>query len=537
MGDDLRPWREQAQDSHLLRAVAHWTDDPDKWLEAALPRLFETIRINPLRREFRWTQKQILDMGAQKIEWCPNGWVMPWVRGSIPQIHRELFIALHETGRITRQEAVSMIPSLLLDISNDDIVLDMCASPGSKSTHIAEILQGSGAVIANDVSKKRTNTLVANAQRISLPNIIIVQHDGRHIPKIPGEGYDAILVDAPCTGSATTRKNPDVWTKWLPSAGKKLHSLQLDLLSRAIKISRPGSVIVYSTCSLDPIENEAVISKILEKEEGIEIEKIDSEKLSGLNYRNGMTNWVVLDDKIKPTNDEQFEVSKNVKIKKMLENCIRIHQDESGHGGFFVAKIKVKQKVPIEINENCRIITPNPNRKGVNPIPIILNDLPSIKEMHAPIVNGSSLWSKGKRILWSNNIIFERIWNRATQSRPDRTHEGRQWPPLNLIHLGIRAWEKRDTRNFRLSSEGLHSIHISDTGSRIRRINFETATRYIGNKEPSENTENLESGGHLLILEKHGIQWRIPIWAGAKISPMWKRQEDVILRKMMEEEE
>ena len=114
MADDLRPWREQALDSLLLKAAAYWTDNSDSWLEAALPRLTETIRINPLRREFNWVKNQIIEMGAKEIEWCPNGWVMPWKRGKIPPEHRKLFIALHETGRITRQEAVSMIPSLLL---------------------------------------------------------------------------------------------------------------------------------------------------------------------------------------------------------------------------------------------------------------------------------------------------------------------------------------------------------------------------------------------------------------------------------------
>ena len=72
MADDLRPWREQALDSLLLKAAAYWTDNSDSWLEAALPRLTETIRINPLRREFNWVKNQIIEMGAKEIEWCPN---------------------------------------------------------------------------------------------------------------------------------------------------------------------------------------------------------------------------------------------------------------------------------------------------------------------------------------------------------------------------------------------------------------------------------------------------------------------------------
>ena len=130
---------------------------------------------------------------------------------------------------------------------------------------------------------------------------------------------------------------------------------------------------------------------------------------------------------------------------------------------------------------------------------------------------------------------MDKIWSQDTKSRPDRIHEGSQWPPLNLIHLGIRAWEKRDSRNYRLSSEGLHSIKINDTGSRIHNVNIELASQIIKKEGTSENTENFIPGSHLLILERHGILWRIPIWAGERISQMWKQQEDIILRKMMEE--
>ena len=144
----------------------------------------------------------------------------------------------------------------------------------------------------------------------------------------------------------------------------------------------------------------------------------------------------------------------------MLTNCIRIHQDESGHGGFFVAKIRVNRQNKILPKDNCRRIPPNPNRREIYPIPIDIEELPSISEMYAPITDNCSLWTKGKRILWSNSCIMEKIWSQETKSKTDRIHEGAQWPPLNLIHLGIRAFERRDSRNYRISSEGLHSIDI-----------------------------------------------------------------------------
>ena len=121
-----------------------------------------------------------------------------------------------------------------------------------------------------------------------------------------------------------------------------------------------------------------------------------------------------------------------------------------------------------------------------------------------------------------------------TKSKTDRIHQGAQWPPLNLIHLGIRAFERRDSRNYRISSEALHSIDIKQSGSRIHNENVETAYKIIQEDGPCENTENLDAGSHLLTLEKKVILWRIPIWVGERISQMWKQQENVILRKMME---
>ena len=120
---------------------------------------------------------------------------------------RKILKALHDTGRITRQEAVSMLPVIAL-------APKPCYSPGSvcitgsKTTQICEHLGDSGVVIANEVVRGRVNTLVSNIQRHSSRTAVVVQHDGRHIPKVPSSGFDYVLADVPCTGSGTTRKNP-----------------------------------------------------------------------------------------------------------------------------------------------------------------------------------------------------------------------------------------------------------------------------------------------------------------------------------------
>ena len=243
MGSEI-PWSKMARDSILLKAVSSWRDDANSWLEGSFERLAETVRVNPLRADSDWTESWLEDIGSARIPWFTgqgSAWTLPFERGGAEGETREVLKALHETGRLTRQEAVSMLPVLALDARPGDLVLDMCASPGSKTTQIAECLGDSGLVLGNEVVNSRVNMLVSNTHRHGSQCIAIVNHDGRHMPKVPESGFDRVLVDAPGTGSGTTRKNPDVWGKWLPSGGRSLHDLQVDLLSRAVAVTRPGA--------------------------------------------------------------------------------------------------------------------------------------------------------------------------------------------------------------------------------------------------------------------------------------------------------
>ena len=298
MGLDERSWDTIASESVLLNAVSKWRDDSDTWLKHSVERLSETVRVNPLRNDKEWVENWLKSNGAKKIDWFTgvgSAWILPFERGKAEGDIKIILSALHETGRLTRQEAVSMIPAIALDAKPGDIVLDMCASPGSKTTQIAEHLNEKGIVMANEVVNSRINTLVANIKRHGSITPIIVHHDGRFIPKVPVSGFDKILVDAPCTGSATTRKNPDVWNKWLPSGGRTLHKLQLELLVRAINLTKPGGKIVYSTCSLDPVENEAVIAEILRRFDYISLIST-TDLIKKIPSREGFVEWPNLDD-------------------------------------------------------------------------------------------------------------------------------------------------------------------------------------------------------------------------------------------------
>ena len=529
MGDDQRPWRQQAEESLLLVAMEAWHGESEVWLEAALPRLNETLRVNPLRREYNWIRQRIEQMGGEPLGWVPDAYIMPWKRGETPAEIKPLFNALHETGRITRQEAVSMLPPMMFDLNPGDIVLDMCASPGSKSTHLAEILSGNGGVIANDVSRSRTNTLVANVQRVACPNLMVIQHDGRHVPRGTGQGYDAVLVDAPCTGSATTRKNPDVWRRWRPSAGLELHKLQVSLLNRAIDVVRPGGTVVYSTCSIDPVENEAVISRILENRDDIVSVEFEPRRTPGLIYRSGMKNWDVFNDNMETNTGSHGGPPSDPEISQALCKCIRLIQQDTAQGGFFLAILRKHQDMILETKSDARQIPPNPERKGLHPSLVSENTLNTIQFEHDPVFSNASIWKRGKRILWASRAIKEQVWEMKTNSRPDRIHLGKQWSPLNIIHVGIRGWENRGGRNIRLSSEAMHSIPLGTNGHRIHEVTPEIMLRILKQEEPSENEEGYPSGGHVLRCKIEGVEWRLPVWVGERITGMWKDTEALVL--------
>ena len=124
-----------------------------------------------------------------------ESWTMPFSKGDYPNSEsKKIITLLHETGRITRQEAVSMLPPVVTRTKNDDLVMDTCAAPGSKATQLAEAVPN-GLVLANEPSSGRLNLLTTNRGRLGIENMLIMQHDGRHIGRMPEPGVDGVVVE------------------------------------------------------------------------------------------------------------------------------------------------------------------------------------------------------------------------------------------------------------------------------------------------------------------------------------------------------
>ncbi|KAJ7639456.1 S-adenosyl-L-methionine-dependent methyltransferase [Roridomyces roridus] len=321
-----------------------------------------------------------------QIPWYPDG--LAWQFNVPKKVLRKSpeFKEFHsflvfetEVGNVSRQEAVSMLPPLFLDVEPHHRVMDMCAAPGSKTAQLLEALHAhdtltstsipSGLLIANDSDHKRTHLLIHQSARLPSPALMVTNLDASIYPsmKVPSTTnpgrlealqFDRILCDVPCSGDGTMRKNLGIWKTWQPQDGNGLHGLQLRILQRAMKLLAPGGRIVYSTCSLNPVENEAVIASALKANPDFHLLDV-STKLPALVSRPGLTWWQPTDRSLKMTYEtyekflETCTEGEAVKSKMSrghwppegveelnLPRCIRIYPHLQDTGGFFVAVLE-----------------------------------------------------------------------------------------------------------------------------------------------------------------------------------------------------
>ncbi|KAH8998106.1 S-adenosyl-L-methionine-dependent methyltransferase, partial [Lactarius akahatsu] len=328
------------------------------------------------------------------IPWYPKG--LAWqlnvpkrVLRKSPEFKRFHSFLVFETevGNITRQEAVSMLPPLFLDVQPHHLVLDMCAAPGSKTSQLLESLHSSqsllessvppGLLVANDSDPKRTQLLIHQTARLPSPAFVVTNLDASIFPTLylPRENtrdsessgrktrqspllFDRILCDVPCSGDGTIRKNVGIWKKWSPMDGNGIHPLQLRILQRAMRMLRQGGRIIYSTCSLNPVENEAVIAEALRTSPGFELVDV-SDSLPALIRRPGLKHWFpsVSRDLQFFDSYEEYVASPPggggaVRLAQShwppteefnLDRCIRVYPHLQDTGGFFLAVLQHKQ--------------------------------------------------------------------------------------------------------------------------------------------------------------------------------------------------
>ncbi len=174
---------------------------------------------------------------------------------------------LFKEGKIIIQEEAAALASIILNPKPGEVVVDLCAAPGGKTQHMAELMGNKGVIYAFDVDKVRIRRMKELLRRTGVDIVKIYLRDGREAPKVLGEEIaDKVLVDPPCSSDGTIMKNPDLRWRLLESEVPKIAQLQYELLKAAIKLVKVGGKILYTTCTMLKEENEDVIMKILKKE-------------------------------------------------------------------------------------------------------------------------------------------------------------------------------------------------------------------------------------------------------------------------------
>lgn len=177
-------------------------------------------------------------------------------------------------GRMTLQDTASQLVVAWLDPQPGENVLDVCAAPGTKTTAIAECVGADGHVVAADRSPRRLGLVGRACRRLRLRNVTTVERDARNDLQdlAPEGGFDRILVDAPCSGLGTLRRNPDARWRLSPDDPAQLAETQHEILTRAAALLGPGGTLVYSTCTVWAEENEDVVGAVLAADPGLRID-------------------------------------------------------------------------------------------------------------------------------------------------------------------------------------------------------------------------------------------------------------------------
>ena len=273
--------------------------------------LKRSLRVNTLKMSEEKLMSRLKELGVktEKIPYTRYGYYYEakFSLGSTPE---------YLMGYYYLQEAASQLPVQVLDPSEKDMVLDMCASPGSKTTQIAEWMDNKGKIIAIDSESRRLFALRNNIERTNSKNVIVYKKDARFVTDIKIE-FDKILLDAPCSGNYVIEEN-FFQTKSIDGVRERSR-LQKELLKAAVKVLKKGGTLVYSTCSLEPEEDELNIEWLLLKYP--EMRLIDTGLQIG---EEGLT--------------KIFDKKLSSEIKK----CRRFWPEKTGTEGFFIAKMTKK---------------------------------------------------------------------------------------------------------------------------------------------------------------------------------------------------
>ncbi|KAL0210642.1 hypothetical protein RCL1_005078 [Eukaryota sp. TZLM3-RCL] len=269
------------------------------------------IRTNTLKTRRKDLAKSLISRGVnlEPIEWSKVGLIV--FDSQVPVGATPEYLS----GQYMIQSASSLLPVMALDPKPHETILDMCSAPGGKTTHIAQILRGTGMVVANDVNEARTAGLIANIHRLGVHNSVVVNYDGRKLKDRFGL-FDRVLLDAPCSGLGVVDKDPSAKMSRDDDDIKRTTHLQKELLRNAIDLCKTGGIIIYSTCSVTLDENEGVVDYAIS------------------------TGKVVVEDSMIPFGEPGILINDGKKYDQSIKLARRFYPHIHNIHGFFVCRLK-----------------------------------------------------------------------------------------------------------------------------------------------------------------------------------------------------
>ena len=252
-------------EAYINRMQKQLSDEFDAFIKSYEEKPKQALRLNTLKSEDVFNSCDEV-FHLKKVEWASDGYY--YEDEDQPGKH-----PYHEAGLYYIQEPSAMAPVTLLDVHPGDVVLDLCAAPGGKSTQIAGALKGEGLLVCNEYISSRAQILSENIERMGVMNACVTNESPDRLEQLFGAFFDKILVDAPCSGEGMFRKNPLACNEWSEDNVAMCAQRQTWILDCAASMLLPGGRMVYSTCTFSEEEDEDQIESFLDRHKEFRLEK------------------------------------------------------------------------------------------------------------------------------------------------------------------------------------------------------------------------------------------------------------------------
>lgn len=412
---------------------------------------YQSLRLNPLKVEKDNFLKNTT-FSLKSVPWCENGFY--YEATDTPGKH-----PYHEAGVYYIQEPSAMAPVEYLDVKPGERVLDLCAAPGGKSTQIATALKGEGMLFCNEIHPARAKILSENIERLGIRNAVVLNETPAKLANVFDSYFDKILVDAPCSGEGMFRKNEDACGEWSLSNVELCGTRQDEILDCAASMLKPGGVLVYSTCTFAPIENEGSIYRFLERHP--EFDTCEARIYEGMSE--GKLEWY----------------TKDCTHKEQVARTIRLWPHQLKGEGHYLAVLKKEGILSGDFKGYCK----NPPEVGI-PEKDCMEYTTFVKENLKTVV-------QGKKIRFGEQLYL------IPEDMPSLKGLKVLRPGLHLGTLKKNRFEPSHALALTLSAEEVnHSVNLTSDSYDIKAyLNGQTL-----------NAEG-EKGWYLVLVDGYSIGW------------------------------